>query len=146
MTMSPSPSIHEFFNAWCQHHGDPVALLSTLNVTPSRLLELIGLPEFAAMTAAWHKLQLDHTQWLARSFRISAGSTLRELLNSTDPVERRRTATALSRLADSLDQGPARRSRRTNSAAPSPAATAPTTAPAAAPATGTTAPHAAATS
>ena len=116
--MPCAPSIDDLFNAWCNHQADLSAIAKALAIDSSQLLALWEDPEFIRRRALWKAALLDQTEFLARDHRIATASKMRELLNGPDPVEVRRVATTLSRLADALSKGSSPSPRPTDRPSP----------------------------
>lgn len=110
------PTDADLFRAWCSHRGDPHALIAQFELTPEAFLDFTE--RYAQRLAAWRALLRDHAADAALAHQTAAAEALRTSLAGDNPVEVRRAASALARLASAM----ARDARRTPTQPPAPPA------------------------
>lgn len=95
------PSHADLFRAWCKFRGDPEALLGAFNLSPEDLLDFTLA--YADRIAQWRSLLREHAALAALDHQHAAAAKLRDTLASDNPVEARRAATALARVAAQMN-------------------------------------------
>ena len=100
----------DFLNAWLLHDGDPTAVMARLDITPTRLLDLVA--EHRAALDTLHDLRIRRAQAHALEHQLAAADQLRRVLaRTTDLTQRRHAATTLGRIAHQIQRTPLLQSR-----------------------------------
>lgn len=128
-THTPAPSDADILEAYFAASGDLAAAARALGLSITTLISTLRKPHLADQIAAWKELLATQHHLAAMNHQAAAASALRKTIDTaSDPVETRRAATTLARLATHM-RTPPRTSPRAETAPHSVTPTLPVNAP-----------------